>query len=234
MTGLVIGIVGSESDGIPEAGETLISAFAREGYFAFLSHGRSSQARGGEASCRLRVSTTPILSSGGVLDLAVVLNWSDFRKLEGELPVGPGTVVVGEKKRTGDLPKTLVGGQGMITVPISGLVREIEGEPKAKGCVVLGLLSVWLGLSSKSLVAFIGTRFLARGAGVDPEALKAFTAGVDYAAKNPLPSDLMLEAPLQKGNHRAVADGNEMCARAALFSGCTFFSGYPMAPATGA
>ena len=29
-----------------------------------------------------------------------------------------------------------------------------------------------------------------------------------------------------------LADGNEMCAAAAIFAGCTFFSGYPITPST--
>ena len=40
-----------------------------------------SQIRGGESSCRLRLSTRPVFNPGGTLDVAVALNWDDFLKL---------------------------------------------------------------------------------------------------------------------------------------------------------
>ena len=86
---LIIGMAGSGGDGIVSAGESLISAAAAEGYFAILTKSFGSQIRGGESSCRLRVSTRPVLNPGGTLSVAVVLNWEDFLKFGGELPVGP-------------------------------------------------------------------------------------------------------------------------------------------------
>ena len=69
-------------------GESLIGAAAAEGYFAILTKSFGSQIRGGESSCRLRVSARPVLNPGGTLDVAVVLNWEDFLRFGGELPVG--------------------------------------------------------------------------------------------------------------------------------------------------
>ena len=95
---LIIGMAGSGGDGIVSAGESLISAAAAEGYFAILTKSFGSQIRGGESSCRLRVSTRPVLNPGGTLSVAVVLNWEDFLKFGAELPVGANTVVVYETK----------------------------------------------------------------------------------------------------------------------------------------
>ena len=75
---LIIGMAGSGGDGIVSAGESLIGAAAADGYFAILTKSFGSQIRGGESSCRLRVSARPVLNPGGTLDVAVVLNWEDF------------------------------------------------------------------------------------------------------------------------------------------------------------
>src|SRR5574341_1037142 len=60
------------------AGESMISAAAADGYYAILTKSFGSQIRGGESSCRLRLSTGPVLNPGGTLDVALALNWPDF------------------------------------------------------------------------------------------------------------------------------------------------------------
>ncbi len=91
---LVIGMAGSGGDGIVSAGDAMITAAALSGYHAVLTKSFGPQIRGGESSCRVRLSTLPLLSSGGTLDVAVALNWDDFLKFGGELPVGGRTTVI--------------------------------------------------------------------------------------------------------------------------------------------
>ena len=56
MQDLIIGMAGSGGDGIVSAGESLLSAFAEEGYYALLSKSFGSQIRGGESSCGACIS----------------------------------------------------------------------------------------------------------------------------------------------------------------------------------
>src|SRR5574340_1784363 len=97
-TSLIIGMAGSGGDGIVSAGESLMTAAAIEGYHARMTKSFGSQIRGGESSCRLRLSTTRVLSLGGALDVAVALNWEDFLRFGSELPVGGRTVMVYDSK----------------------------------------------------------------------------------------------------------------------------------------
>jgi 2-oxoglutarate/2-oxoacid ferredoxin oxidoreductase subunit alpha len=98
LNDLIIGMAGSGGDGIVSAGESLLSAAAQDGYYAILTKSFGSQIRGGESSCRLRVATTPVLNPGGALSVAVALNWEDFLRFGGELPVTAETVVIYEQK----------------------------------------------------------------------------------------------------------------------------------------
>src|SRR5215467_16275463 len=93
---LIIGIAGAGGDGVVSAGESLITAAALEGYHAVMTKSFGSQIRGGEASCRLRLATQPVLNPNGPLDVAVALNWDDFRRFGAELPVVAGTIVIYE------------------------------------------------------------------------------------------------------------------------------------------
>src|SRR4051812_18559350 len=119
MHDLIVGMAGGGGDGIVSAGEALIHAVAKAGYFAILTKSFGSQIRGGESSCRLRVSTGPVLNPGGALDVAVILNWNDFLRFGSELPVTEKTVIIYEQK-TGVAPDALPLGpiQPMIILPV--------------------------------------------------------------------------------------------------------------------
>ncbi len=235
MRSLVIGIVGSGGDGVAAAGESLLRAFAQEGYFGILSKSSGAQIRGGESSCRLRVSVTPVLNPGDGLDLAVVHNWEDYLRLRTDFPVSGDTVVVYEQ-RTGLKPASIPLGDvqpmAAVAVPIEELAIKATGLPEAKEGVVVGLLSGWLGLPLKRGQDVNGTPRAKTEHANSRISRQAFAAGAAYARLHPLPLDLRMNRPAFGNGPRRVADGNEMCARGALFAGCKFFSAYPMAPAS--
>src|SRR5208283_1501099 len=119
---LIIGIAGSGGDGVVSAGESLITAAALEGYHGVMTKSFGSQIRGGEASCRLRLATEPVLNPNGPLDVAVVLNWEDFRRFGGELPVEPATIVIYESNTgvaPGQLPLEGLMPGAVFSVPIA-------------------------------------------------------------------------------------------------------------------
>ncbi len=232
---LVIGMAGSGGDGIVSAGDALITAAALEGYHAVLTKSFGPPIRGGESSCRVRVSTQPLQSSGGTLDVAVALNWDDFLKFGGELPVGGRTSVVYDSA-TGVLPGKLplpgVLPWEAVAVPIAEMAKKNAGTERAKNSVVLGLLAGWLGVGREALLAGIRRKFAKKGPEVLQGNEKAFGAGVEYAAAHPLREPRTLQASQGVQVGKLVVDGNEICAAAALFAGCEFFAGYPITPSS--
>jgi 2-oxoglutarate ferredoxin oxidoreductase subunit alpha len=232
---LIIGMAGSGGDGIVSAGESLITASAKEGYFAILTKSFGSQIRGGESSCRLRVSTQPVLNPGGTLDVAVVLNWEDFLRFGGELPVGPETIVIYEAKTNvaPDAVPLKVKPAIALAVPMEEMAMKAAGTQLAKNNVVLGLLTGWFGLAQKSILEGIHKKFAKKGAEVLAGNDRAFAVGIEYAQKNPLVQDKRLSPPAGgKVASKVLTDGNEMCGAAAIFAGCKFFGGYPITPAS--
>jgi 2-oxoglutarate ferredoxin oxidoreductase subunit alpha len=231
---LIIGMAGAGGDGVVSAGESLIDAAAREGYHAILTKSFGSQIRGGESSCRLRLSAGPVLGSAGVLDVAVAFNWDDFLRFGGELPVDGRTVVIYESA-TGvsvdRLPLPGVRPAETVSVPITALARQSAGTDKAKNTVVLGLLSGWLGFARDTLPAGIRRKLGKKGVEVVEANGRAFAAGVEHALAHPLRSLAPLVPP-RAGEGKLLVDGNEMCAAAALFAGCRFFGGYPITPSS--
>jgi 2-oxoglutarate ferredoxin oxidoreductase subunit alpha len=232
---LIVGMAGSGGDGVVSTGELLLTSAALEGYHGILTKSFGPQIRGGESSCRLRLSTRPVPSSGGTLDLALALNWDDFLKFGAELPVGGRTTVIYDSA-TGVAPDRLplvgVVPAETIPAPITELARRFAGTDKAKNAVVLGMLAGWLGLGQESLSKALRRKLAKKGDEVAGANERAFAAGLGYAVANPLRVPRTLAPAVDGGAAKLLADGNEMCAAAALFAGCRFFSGYPITPST--
>lgn len=234
LNDLIIGMAGSGGDGIVSAGESLMTAAAQEGYYAILTKSFGSQIRGGESSCRLRVATTPVLNPGGALNVAVALNWEDFLRFGGELPVTEDTVVVYEQK-TGVAPESIplkVKPAIVRSAPIEDLAKQAAGTLQAKNNVVLGLLTGWFGLGRQAILDGIRKKFAKKGPEVVAGNERAFAAGLAYAEQHPIDANYRIAAATPSTTKRRVTDGNEICAEAALFAGCKFFGGYPITPAT--
>ena len=232
---LVIGMAGSGGDGIVSAGESLINAVALEGYHAVLTKSFGPQIRGGESSCRLRLSTDPVLTPGGNLDVAVALNWDDFLKFGSELPVDGRTSVIYDAA-TGIAPDKIplpgMRPAESLAIPIGDMAKKYAGTDRAKNTVILGLLCGWFGIAREGILGGIRKKLAKKGAELLEANEKAFAAGVDYAESNPLKVSRRMEKPAPGRGANLLADGNEMCAAAALFAGCRFFGGYPITPSS--
>ncbi len=234
MKDLLIGIAGTGGDGVVSAGESLMGALAAEGYYGLMTKSFGSQVRGGEASCRIRIATTPVRSAGGTLDVAVALDWDDFLKFGAELPVDGRTTVLYDSASGVEpdrLPLEGVRPVEVLAVPIDEIARTSAGTDKAKATVVLGLLAGWFDVARQELLNGIRLKFARKGADVVAANERAFAAGLAFASGHALGAAKRLAPPLASGR-KWLADGNEMCAAAAVFAGCEFFGGYPITPST--
>jgi len=231
---LIIGMVGSGGDGVVSAGEALMAAAAAEGYHVVLTKSFGSQIRGGESSCRVRVSTEEVLSSGGTLDVLVVLSWEDFLKFGAELPVGGHTTIIydGKTGAAEQIPLSSVTPAEVLAVSIGEMAKQAAGTDKAKNTVVLGLLAGWVGIGREAIIANLRKKFAKKAPDVVAGNERAFAAGLAYAEAHALHGTRVMAAARADDRKLLVIDGNSMCAAAAIFAGCEFFGGYPITPST--
>lgn len=233
LSDITIGMAGSGGDGIISAGESLMTALALEGYHAIMTKSFGSQIRGGESSFRMRVATGEVLNIGGTLDIAVALNWEDFLRFGGELPVDGKTTVIYDSN-TGVAPDKVplaVQPAEAIPVPIEAMAKEHAGTDRAKNTVVLGLMSGWCGLARGSILTGLKKKFGKKGEELVAANERAFNAGIAFAEAHPLRITRVMQAPPQ-ATPKLLTDGNDLCGAAAIFAGCRFFAGYPITPST--
>lgn len=232
---LILGMAGAGGDGVVSAGESLLSAASSEGYHALMTKSFGSQIRGGESSCRVRLSTKKVLNPGGALDVMVALNWEDFFKFGAELPLSVNTVLIYEEK-AGPPPETLaargVVPKELVPVGITDLTKKSAGSDKSKTSVVLGLLSGWFGIPSEAISRGLKKKFGNKGEGLLEANEKALAAGIEYAKSHPLQAPHVIAKPTGTPGSKMLCDGNDMCAAGALFAGVKFFGGYPITPST--
>ena len=194
-----------------------------------------SQVRGGESSCRVRLSTHRVNNPGGLLDVAVALNWEDFLKFGAELPVSGATVIIYESKTgvaPGAIPLVGVSPKEVFAVPIGDIAKQATGTDKAKNTVVLGLIAGWFGIARLSILRGLEKRFAKKGAALVQANEKAFVLGELFAKEHPLATPRAMDRPIGTVGKKMLVDGNDMCAAAAIFGGCDFFAGYPITPST--
>jgi 2-oxoglutarate/2-oxoacid ferredoxin oxidoreductase subunit alpha len=234
VSDLVVGMAGSGGDGVVSAGESLLTAASSEGYHAMMTKSFGSQIRGGESSCRVRLSCDRVLNPGGTLDVAVVLNWEDFFRFGAELPLGGSTLVIHEEK-AGPPPETVatrsLSRELVLSVAITEMAKKAAGTEKAKTSVVLGLLAGWLGLPPEALLRGLKKKFGDKGAGLYEANERALASGNEHARTHPLVEPRMLARPAAR-TPKLLCDGNDLCAAGAIVAGVEFFSGYPITPST--
>lgn len=231
---LIFGLAGSGGDGVVSAGESLLAAVSAHGYLGMMTKSFGPQIRGGESSARVRVATRPVHNPGGVLDVAVALNWEDFQKFGAELTLARTTVLIHEAK-CGAPPAELCAPDAcpdeIVAVPITELTKSSAGTEKAKTSVVLGLFCGWFGVPEAGVKRGLAKKFGKKGEGLLESNERALAAGIEFALAHPLASPRRLDEPPQR-SPKLLCDGNDLCASAALFSGCQFFGGYPITPST--
>src|SRR5674476_654520 len=91
---LTLSIVGSGGDGAVAAGDILSMACARQGLHIIKTEAYGPQIRGGESSCTVRMSSSPIYAQADAIDALVVFSWADFARFRNELVIGPEAIVL--------------------------------------------------------------------------------------------------------------------------------------------
>ena len=213
---LSLSIVGSGGDGAVAAGDILSFACARDGLHVIKTEAYGPQIRGGESSCTVRISATPIHAQADELDALVVFSWSDFARFKAELSLAKDAIVFFDEK---DTPPEDMTGYRLVPQPFAA-------QRSAKNIYALGLVAASFGLPADAMRKAVRGRFAKKTEAVIEGNVSAFDAGLEAGLSDTKRIDYVACEP------KLLMAGNEASAVGAVEAGCRFFAGYPITPSS--
>jgi 2-oxoglutarate ferredoxin oxidoreductase subunit alpha len=222
---LSLSIVGSGGDGAVAAGDILSMACARDGLNVIKTEAYGPQIRGGESSCTVRISATPIHAQADAIDALVVFSWADFARFRSELFLKKNAIVFYDEK---DAPPEAMKAWRLVPVAFTTLAAD-AGAKNGRNIVALGLLSSAFGLPAEAIRKAVRGRFSKKGEAVIEANIRAFDGGAAKGIELLLGTDHLdytISTP------KLLMAGNEASAVGALEAGCRYFAGYPITPSS--
>jgi len=222
----VIRFAGEGGQGLVTSADALARAAAQAGYYVQTHSTFPSQIMGGPASSQVRISTTPVLSSGDGVDVLVALNRYAYDNHNQDLNHGGVTVYNAEEY---DLPE----GGNYFGIRADELAKS-TGNARAANMVTIGAVAHLIDFKLAEIDNFITQRFT-RGRDGDAEIIeaniKAVRLGVEVAQSSGF-SVGTLAAPTKPDHEQIVITGNAALAMGSVAAGLDFYAGYPISPAT--
>ena len=221
-----VALAGSGGAGVMTAGNMLLEAAAQAGYYGLMTRTSGPQIRGGEAAAMVRVSTFPTDAQEDRYAVLAAIDWQNVQRFAAELPLGAGSLVVGDPTK-GEVPEAFAkSGARCLGVPLAAIAKQVEGG--WPNMVALGLLAGLIGLPADAV-----ERAVARASKKGKDAaLAAARLGLEHAqAMDGFP----LAPPPARSGARAkrwLITGNEAAGLGALRGGVRFVAAYPITPAT--
>ena len=217
-----IALAGSGGAGVMTAGNMLLEAAAQAGYYGLMTRTSGPQIRGGEAAAMLRLSTFPGDGQDDRFQVLAAIDWQNVARFAAELPLGPGSLIVGDPAH-GEPPEVFTrSGARYVPVPLKALAAQVGGG--WPNMVALGVLAGLVGLSAEALEA-AARKALKKGL---EAGIAAARRGFAHAAQ--LQGYPLLPPPGKAP--RWLITGNEAAGYGALRGGVRFVAAYPITPAT--
>jgi 2-oxoglutarate ferredoxin oxidoreductase subunit alpha len=225
--GISIALTGSGGAGVMTAGNMLLEAAARAGWYGLMVRSSGPQIRGGEAAALLRISARPIDCLDDRFDVVIGVDWQNVHRFAEEIPVDARTLMVGDPEQGNPPEVFLKQGAQCAQVPFKKMAKAIAGG--WPNMVVLGVAAALAGLLLEQVKSVVRESYPKRA-----EARDASLAAVDagFAAAGTLPTVTPLARAAPATQPRWLITGNQAAGYGALRGGVRFVAAYPITPAT--
>jgi 2-oxoglutarate ferredoxin oxidoreductase subunit alpha len=221
-------IIGGEAgQGISRSGMLLGKALMRAGFHCFGEIDYPSLIRGGHNFYRVRASSREVHSPSPHTDLLVALNEETVSIHLDTVNEGGGIIV--DEKHGFDPGESGRDDVTFYPVPMTDIVKELEGPDIMRNTVALGAVAALIGLGLDALKEVVAETFEGRQRIVEMN-VEALQRGWEYVVEY----DYGFRCAVEPGTRpeRIWLTGNEAVALGALAAGCRFYSAYPMTPAS--
>lgn len=224
-----VALVGSGGAGVMTAGQMLLDAAAKAGWYGLMTRSSGPQIRGGEAAAMVRLASEPVDAPGDRYDMIVAFDWQNVDRFAAELPMDSRSTIVTDPEQ-GPVPKVLADtGARIVEMPIKKLAGAVTGG--RVNMVGLGAIGASVGMPQACLDAIVEAALGKKGAEAMSAAVACMKAGADAAAD--WNAGITLAPAAARGDSvRWNISGNEAAGQGALRAGVRFCAAYPITPAT--
>ncbi|MCW8861171.1 MAG: 2-oxoacid:acceptor oxidoreductase subunit alpha [Rhodospirillales bacterium] len=224
-----IAITGAGGAGVMTAGQSLLDAAAKAGWYGLMTRSSGPQIRGGEAAAFLRLSPRPVGCPDDRYDVLFAFDWMNVERFSAEIPLDEKSVIICDAA-AGDAPEVMTkSGARLVSLPLKDTVKSIPGG--RVNMIGLGILAALSGVPMKAVDAVVDDALARKG----KEALAASKAGVQAGfemAKAINVDEIALDASGGSEKGRWSISGNEAAGCGAIRGGVRFVAAYPITPAT--
>ncbi|MCW9034601.1 MAG: 2-oxoacid:acceptor oxidoreductase subunit alpha [Rhodospirillales bacterium] len=223
-----IAVTGAGGAGVMTAGQMLLDAGAKAGWYGLMTRSSGPQIRGGEAAAFLRMSPGPVNCGDDKLHILFAFDWMNVERFAAELFLNSDTLVLCDSD-AGEVPNVISSsGARVVALPLKKTVKEVEGG--RINMIGLGVLGKLVGLPDEAVDAVISSALKKKGQEAIDFSKAGYKAGFDLAAN--VECDAALSACSTDGVERWGISGNEAAGLGGLKGGVRFVAAYPITPAT--
>lgn len=173
-------IAGSGGAGALTAGNLLLAAAARVGWFAYLTRSVGPQIRGGEAAAMIRLGSAPVAAHDDAFHVLLAIDWDNVERFAAEMPLTATSLVIGDSAG-GAIPDVLLAsGAQSVTLPMRELARAIPGG--RANMVALGAIAALVGLPAEVCAGVLARELGGKGAAALTASEAAMRAGMAAVA----------------------------------------------------
>ena len=226
-TRVSLALCGSGGAGVMTAGNMLLDAAARAGWYGLMVRSSGPQIRGGEAAALLRFGTRAIDCLDDRFDALVAIDWQNVHRFADEIPLDGASLIVADPDQ-GEPPEAYLDrGARCARLPMKQLAKALPGS--WPNMVALGLAAGLIGVPTEA-VSEVVTKSLKKAGDSLAASLAAIEAGIKAAGE--IGAGLELAAPPARTASRWLVSGNEAAGLGAIRGGVRFVAAYPITPAT--
>lgn len=223
-----IAFAGSGGAGVMTAGQILLDAAAKAGYYGLMTRSSGPQIRGGEAAAMVRIGTKPIAAVDDKFDVLIAFDWGNVHRFAAEIPLLPDSLILTDPSQ-GEIHAALLAYRTRVAdLQMAALAKAIPGG--RVNMVGLGAIAALIGLPIDTVVEVVSDQLKKKG----PEALQASAAAIRAGAEATagIESPAQLAPALPSSVEHWNISGNEAAGLGAVRGGVRFCAAYPITPAT--
>lgn len=221
-------IAGAAGHGILNAGMMLARTAVRAGLYAFASAEYPSLIRGGHNHLDVRITERPLLAHTKHVDLLVALNKDSIEFHTQKLSQNGAVIYDGD-----ELPELPVKRDDVHYYPMPLAKMALEaGGPIMRNVIAMGASLALLDFPLDVFFGVIRDNFgTKKGEAIVNANIAAAQKGADYIRKN-FTNGFRWRLKPVRAEKRLFLSGHEALSIGAIKAGCSFFSAYPMTPAS--